>query len=117
MAKILLVDDALFALNVLAKMIGNEGYQIVRATDGEEGLAEIEAGIPDIIISDLLMPNIDGLSFLRAIRKDHPKLPVIILSANIQTSVRQKCLDAGASVFMHKPPNPEELRAAIEGLL
>ena len=80
-------------------------------------MAKIEAEKPDIVITDLLMPNIDGLSFLRAIRKDHPKLPVIIMSANIQTSVRQECLDAGASVFMHKPPDPEELRETIEGLL
>ena len=96
MAKILVVDDAFIALNILTIMIENGGHQAVRANDGNEGLVKIEEEKPDIVITDLLMPNLDGLSFLRAIRETYPKLPVIIMSANIQKSVRQKCLDAGA---------------------
>ena len=117
MAKILLVDDAVFALNMIAEIVEKGGHSTVRATDGIEGLERIEEEEPDIVITDLLMPNLDGLSFLQSIRKTKPDLPIIIMSANIQKSVREKCLAAGAHTFIHKPPNAEELLAAIEGAL
>lgn len=117
MAKILLVDDAIFALNMLVNMIENGGHHAVRAADGKEGLVKIEEEKPDLVITDLLMPNLDGLSFLQAVQETHPELPVMVMSANIQKSVRQQCLDAGASEFMHKPPDSDELMATIEGLL
>ena len=117
MAKILIVDDAMFALNMVSRMIKQAGHQVITAKDGEEGLARIAAERPDVVITDLLMPNLDGLSFLSAIREDDQSLPVVILSANIQDSMRQKCLEAGATEFMHKPPKQEALIAVLKRVL
>lgn len=114
LAKILLVDDSLFALDMIARMVEKEGHQAIRATDGEQGLKKIKDETPDVVITDLLMPNIDGLSFLNTIRKADTTLPVIMLSANIQDSTRERCLEAGATAFLQKPPKENELLEAIE---
>ena len=102
---------------MLTKMVEKEGHQAIRAADGEQGLEKIAKEAPDIVITDLLMPKIDGLSFLNAIRKGDSSLPVIILSANIQDSMRQRCLDAGATEFLQKPPKQRELIDAISRAL
>jgi CheY-like chemotaxis protein len=117
LANVLIVDDSLFALDMLAKIIERAGHETTRAFDGEQGLDKIVSDKPDLVISDLLMPKIDGMTFLSTIRQDHPSLPVIILSANIQTSMRDKCLKAGANEFLRKPPKPADLLAVIEKYL
>ena len=113
MGKILVVDDAAIALTIVTRMIEKQGHTVVTANDGEAGIAKVKTDRPDVVVTDLLMPKIDGLEFLSAVKQFDATIPVIVLTANIQDSVRQRCIAAGASAFLKKPPSLEELHEAI----
>jgi len=80
---ILVVDDTRVSREPLAKLLRREGYKAVCASDGLEALSTMKANPPDLVLLDLMMPNMDGLSFLRAMRKDAwwKSLPVIVFTA------------------------------------
>jgi CheY-like chemotaxis protein len=116
MAKVLIIDDSMFTRNMIIKMIEKMGHETIGASDGQEGLDKILNEKPDIVITDLLMPKMEGTELLSAMNEKKLNIPVIVISSNIQDTVRQECLELGASEFLSKPPNTENLQKLIEAM-
>ncbi|MDF1579976.1 MAG: response regulator [Desulfuromonadales bacterium] len=113
MMKILVVDDSLFSRLHTCKPLREAGYDLVEAADGIEGLAAVDEHRPDFIITDLLMPNLDGIDFLAALKERCNTTPTLVLTADIQDSKRQQCLELGARGFLYKPVMKEKLLEEI----
>src|SRR5688572_1071833 len=96
-----------------------EGFEVLTAADGAEGLAAARATAPDVIVTDVMMPNMDGFAFLAALREEQSTqtTPVIIVSAKAQASDRREGLDAGADDYLTKPFEPLELVERVTTLL
>ncbi|MCP4253626.1 MAG: response regulator [Candidatus Scalindua sp.] len=114
MSKVLLVDDSMFTRSMLKKLVKEMGHEVVEAVNGREGLDAITREEPDIVITDLLMPEVDGIGLLEGVKEKNIDVPVAVLSANVQDSVREQCIKLGAAEFFNKPPNKEKLKKYIE---
>lgn len=114
MALILVVEDAWLTRRVICKALQTEGYEILEASNGREGLEIARAQSPECIIVDLLMPELDGLGVLKALQEEELQIPTIVLTADFQESTRQDCLELGAMTVLNKPPNSAQLRAWVE---
>jgi CheY-like chemotaxis protein len=117
MATILVVDDSAFARANICAILQEAGYKTLEAGDGLQGLEMAVKAQPDGIFSDLLMPNMDGIAFVSALRERQISLPVVVLTADIQEARRQQCLDLGVKHFLQKPPRKAELLQAAEEML
>ena len=112
--KILAVDDSnLSRRRFVAEPLRKAGYEVVEAVNGEEGLAAVAQHNPDVIVSDLLMPVMDGFEFLAALQEQGNSTPVIIASADIQETSREKTEGYDAFGFINKPFKSEELLAIV----
>jgi len=108
--KILIVDDQKDSRDLLYDLLAMEGYQVEQATDGEKAFKAVQDNIPDMIITDILMPNMDGLTLCQKIKSNNllKKIPVIIYSATfVDEQDKQLALDLGASSFLVKPMEPD----------
>ncbi len=112
--KILIVEDDEELQKVLNTFLQNEGYLTDTAGKGSEALRKIERVEPNLVILDLMLPDIQGESVLQTIRKDHPNLPVIILTAKSNPDDIAKGLNLGANDYLAKPFAAEELLARIK---
>lgn len=120
MAKILVIDDSAFQRRTLRKILEAEEHEIQEAANGRIGLEVYDAFAPDCILLDILMPEVNGLSFLQQLRSTDTTTPVIVLTADIQETTCQECLKLGAEEVMHKPLLPAEggkLRAIVNTVL
>jgi DNA-binding response OmpR family regulator len=113
---ILVVDDDPRLLVLLADQLRDDGYAVVTARDGQEALRRLEAGWPDLVIIDLMMPGMDGLTLAREI-KDRADLPIIVLSAIDAGDSKATLLTEVAEDYVTKPYHYPELRARIERVL
>ena len=117
MALVLIIDDSAFQRRVIRSLVRDAGYETEEAENGRTGLEKIAARKPDCILTDLLMPDMGGLELLESLREPGAAIPVIIITGNIQESVRQRCLELGAAAVVNKPVRQEELLPAIEKAL
>ena len=117
MAFIILIDDSRFTRNQLIKGLAGEGHKIVEAVNGKEGLEIIKSQIPDCIITDLLMPEMDGLALLKHLKEDGIDIPAIVMTADIQEDTKKRCMQLGAMEVLNKPPKEGQLREAIRKVL
>ena len=110
-ATVLVVDDDPVIQKLLKVNFEMEGYDVITAGDGAEGLAAARAEIPDVVILDIMMPKMTGLEVLAALKQDKKTeaIPVILLSAKAQASDVQAGLDRGADAYVTKPFDPLEL--------
>jgi len=90
---------------ILMTYILKKDYQIVRAKNGEEAVNRVKEGGIDMVLMDIKMPVMDGLTATKEIRKDYPDLPIIALTANAYESDREAAFEAGCSDFIAKPVN------------
>lgn len=114
--RILLVDDDPGLLIALAELLRNDGFVVTTARDGDEALRRLDQGWPDLLIIDLLMPRMDGLSLAREI-KARADLPIIVLSAIDAGDNKADLLDEFAEDYITKPYHYAELRARIQRVL
>lgn len=114
MARVLVVDDSRFSRNLTARILREAGHEVVEAADGERGLEAVREHEPDCVVLDLLMPVLDGPGFLSRLRGEGSSLPVVVASADIQTSSRELCEALGISGFVNKPVSAEVLCPCIE---
>ena len=117
MRKILVVDDSLFARMNICDMLQEAGYETLQAQNGREGLEKVLSEKPDCVLSDLLMPEMDGIGFLTSLRAMEITTPVIVLSADIQDTKRKQCLELGTAGFISKPPRKIEILEMIGKVL
>ena len=120
MTKVLLIDDERPFVRALTIDLRARGYEVDTATTGEQGLEAVARGHPDVVVLDLGLPGIDGLSVLRALREWSP-VPVIVLSARHHEGTKVDALDAGADDYVTKPFGMAEflarLRASVRRVL
>ncbi len=117
MAKVLIIDDAKFTRTMLKKMIAEFGHETIEAENGREGLEKITSENPDLVLTDILMPEMEGTELLKLLRETNMDVKVIVISANIQDTIRDQCMNLGVSEFFGKPPDKEKLKKVIEGIL
>jgi class 3 adenylate cyclase len=117
--KILIVDDEPFNLDLLEQELQDQGYTIERATDGAEALEKVPSFLPDVILLDYMMPNMNGLEVLGRLRKDekHKGIPVILLTAKATQEDKIRGLDAGADDYVVKPFDSFELMARVRAMI
>src|SRR4051795_5624118 len=111
--RVLVVDDELSLRKVLAATLQREGYEVQVASDGEEALAALDRDGADVVVTDLVMPKMDGLSLLRKVVKSHPDVPVIVVTAHGRVDSAGEAMKAGAFDFVTKPFEHVELKAII----
>jgi pilus assembly protein CpaE len=117
--KILFVDDEEQIRRLLSSFLTRRGYQVKTAVDGQEALSMLEAETPDLVITDVNMPNLDGVELTRRLRA-HPRLnamPIIMLSAKVQTDEILAGYAEGADEYVPKPIEMRILAAKVESLL
>ncbi len=113
---ILVVDDEHTIRDVIRRYLERDGFAVREAADGQTALREIEENLPDLIVLDLMLPGVDGLTITRQIRQRH-NLPIIMLTAKGETSDRIYGLDLGADDYLTKPFSPQELVSRIRAVL
>jgi len=116
--KVLVVDDDPVIVRLLRVNFEMEGYEVATAADGVEGLAAVRAERPDVIVSDIMMPNLAGLGFAAALKTDPAlaAIPIVLLSAKAQNAD----IDAGLDIaddYVTKPFDPLELLDRVAALL
>ena len=116
MATILVVDDEPRIRDVVQYALEREGFQVVCAADGVQALEQVRQAEPDLIVLDVLMPELDGLSVCRAIRK-HSAVPVIFLSSRSEEIDRIMGLELGGDDYVTKPFSPRELAIRVKTVL
>jgi response regulator RpfG family c-di-GMP phosphodiesterase len=119
MDRILVVDDESLICSTLSGWLREAGYETAEAHSGGDALREVSARLPDLILLDLVMPNLSGLAVCQALKKDDStaRVPVVILTGRGSSEDRIRCLDAGADEFLSKPVEREELVARVRSLL
>jgi two-component system response regulator MprA len=114
---ILVVDDDAPIRRMLERTLAAAGYAIETAADGGEALASVERAAPDLVVLDVAMPGLDGLSVCRRLRRTGLRLPILLLTARDAVPDRVAGLDAGADDYLVKPFASEELLARVRALL
>ena len=118
MFRILVVDDEVPITILLSKILKREGYAVETAGSGEEALAKLPEFVPNLVITDLKMPGIDGIELMRRIRRERPEIDFILLTAYATVENAVEAMKAGAREYLIKPlKEPEELRAAVARVL
>lgn len=116
MSRILIVDDEPQILRMLRTALVSSGYEVVTAANGQEGFVAVERTKPDLVITDMSMPLMDGLALTEEIRRV-TNVPIIILSVRATEPVKVDALDAGADDYVTKPFNMPELLARVRAQL
>ncbi|MGD6845577.1 response regulator transcription factor [Bacillus infantis] len=116
LTRILVVDDDQHIAELIEVYLKNEGYEISKAGDGVEALNSFGKSQPDLIILDIMMPEMDGLSFCTQVRKCS-QVPILMVSAKVEDMDKIVGLMTGADDYMSKPFNPLELTARVKALL
>ncbi len=112
---ILIVDDDRFFLNFINLVLKKQGYQVLLGNNGKDGLTILEKETPDLIISDVMMPEMNGIEFCKAV-KANPKtkdIYFLVLTSKSEVSEKVRLLDIGADDFLSKPVNNDELLAKV----
>jgi len=119
MAKVLVVDDSNSIRDMVSFTLKGAGYETVEAADGQEGLTKAQSGAYDLVISDVNMPNMDGISLCQELRKlpAFKFIPILMLTTESSTDMKMKGKAAGATGWLVKPFNPEKLLATIKRVI
>lgn len=117
MTRILVVEDSMLSRRMVVDALKEAGYETSEAKNGEVGLEMFRENRPDCVVSDLLMPIMDGQTLLGHIRELDTEVPVIIASADIQQSSLDICESFGISGFLNKPVKSEDLLVCVEAAL
>ncbi len=117
MAKILVVDDAAFMRMRCSKLLTDNGYEVVEAENGLDAIAKYKETKPDAVLLDITMPEMDGLTALKEIRKVDPEAKVAMVTAMGQQSMIMDAIKSGAKDFVVKPFQPDRVLAAVKKLV
>lgn len=116
---IMTVDDSASVRQMVSFTLQGAGYQVIAAVDGRDALGKMNPGPVHLVITDLNMPNLDGVGLIRQLRADakHKFLPIIMLTTESQVERKQEGKAAGATGWIVKPFKPEQLVAVVKKVL
>jgi len=117
MAKILTVEDSTFQRKRIAHVLKEAGHEVLEANHGLEGLEMAKEHSPDCILTDITMPEMDGIEFLTALKDQKIQIPVMVYTSDTQTKMRLRCLELGASQFLNKPKMGDEFLDTVNKTL
>ncbi|RVV99244.1 response regulator [Mesobaculum littorinae] len=112
---VLAVDDSRTMREMLTLALNDAGFEVRLAEDGRDGLEKLQAGAPDVVITDINMPKMDGFQFIEAVRGsgDWPGLPILVLTTESAATLKDRARRAGASGWIVKPFEETRLITAI----
>ncbi|MET4685128.1 two-component system chemotaxis response regulator CheY [Brevundimonas faecalis] len=112
---VLTVDDSRTMRDMLMLALRDAGYRVVQAEDGVHGLEVLQAEAPDVVITDINMPRMDGFGFIEGMRADpnHKATPVLVLTTESDAAKKQRAREAGATGWIVKPFDPAKLVDAV----
>jgi len=118
-SRILVVDDEPGNLFLLEGLLSEEGFEVITALNGKDAITLAKSELPDVVLLDIMMPQMDGYQTIGVIRENpsFARLPIIALTAKAMKGDREKCLDAGASDYLAKPVNTDQLLATLRNWL
>ena len=118
-AKVLYIEDNLDNMILVKRILEIEGYHVIGAETGQEGLAKAMEDLPDIVITDINLPDIDGYEVTDTLKKDTKTahIPVIAMTANVMKKDRENVIQAGCDGFISKPIDVDDLPGQIENFL
>jgi two-component system, chemotaxis family, chemotaxis protein CheY len=119
MATILTVDDTASMRQMISFTLNSVGHEVIQASDGKEALKMLEGKKVDLVIADINMPNMDGITLLKSLRalEDYKFTPILMLTTESQDAKRQQGKVAGATGWIVKPFNPEQLLTVVKKVL
>ena len=109
----LVVEDSITERTLLSALARKQGLIVVEAADAESARAVVERETPDLILLDVHLPGVDGLSLLSRIRDEHPFVPVVVISSSTDARLVEDALNLGAANFLHKPVKAAEFRFVV----
>ena len=112
--KILIVDDEAIVREILMEFLEILGYQADQLEDGVSGLEAMNSGNYSIAFTDIRMPGIDGIEFVKCLKKTRPEIPVIIITGHGAEDICKEAIDAGAFAFFQKPFHFSEIKEVME---
>ncbi len=117
--KIMTVDDSASVRQMVAFTLKEEGFEVVEAEDGKDGMSKLENSPVDMIVTDLNMPNMDGIEFIKNVRaKSEMKfIPIVMLTTESQAEKKDEGKKAGATGWIVKPFKPEQLMSVVKKVL
>jgi two-component system cell cycle response regulator DivK len=115
MKTILYVEDNEYNRKIVRQLFSGTAYQLIEATDGEDGVALAQSKLPDLVLMDVQLPKMSGLDATRALKADErtKHIPVIIITSFALSGDREKAAEAGATNYLAKPYSPRELMAMV----
>jgi two-component system chemotaxis response regulator CheY len=119
MRRILAVDDSSSVRQMVSLTLRKAGYEVAEAVDGKDGLAKANGGKFDLIVTDLNMPNVDGIQMIASVRKlpGYSFVPILMLTTESQAEKKDAGRKAGATGWIVKPFNADQLIAAVQKLV
>lgn len=115
--RILLIDDDVFIVRLLSLLLTKSGYEIISATDGKDAISVLSEQPVDLIILDLMMPEMDGLAFLHWLRQEaNLTMPTLLLTSRVAADTEKQVIEAGGSALLYKPIKIPDLLAKIQQL-
>ena len=115
--QVLLVDDSMTARAYLKSLLQAENFEVIEASNGQEALNIIKKALPDAMVLDLLMPEMDGFELLEKLKEENISFPIVVLTADIQAQVKEECMALGAAAVIHKPLSTQEMSKKLISLL
>lgn len=117
--RILLVDDEKDLSDMVKMRLESNGYEVLTAYDGQEGLDKARREKPDLIILDLMLPKLDGYKVCRMLKFDekHKGIPIVMFTSRVQDSDKKMGEEVGANAYITKPFEPETLLSTVQGLI
>ena len=115
MKTVLTVDDSRTMRDMLNMALTEAGYKVIQAVDGVDGLEVLQGSNPDVIVTDINMPRMDGFGFIEGVRKDskYRAIPILVLTTESDAAKKAKAREAGATGWIVKPFNPVKLVDAL----
>lgn len=117
MTKLMVVDDDPHIRELVRVFLEREGFEVMEAADGEEALSSFATAPADLVILDIMMPNMDGWELCRELRQFYPDIPLLMLTAKGETSQKIKGFELGTDDYLVKPFEPAELVVRVKALL
>ena len=117
MACLLVVDDSTADREMAAHLLAQESWSVLHAADGQAALAQMQDHDVDLVLTDLVMPNLDGLAFVKQAKIDHPLVPVVLMTARGSEEIAVQALEAGAASYVPKKTLVRDLVEVVERIL